>query len=440
MNQIEQLLTRKNINRIAIPSIFAGIAEPFLSLTDLAIIGQVELNSVEVLAAVGVVGSFISAIIWILAQSKTAISTTVAQFSNPETIDDAKALFPQLVLVNVLVCLLILCFTIPFSNVLFNFYSVEGLTLNYATDYYNIRAFGIPLTLLTFSIFGVYRGLQNTIWAMYISIGGGLLNVGLDYALIHGIDGWFPALHIKGAAYASLISQSAMLIAAFWILYTKTEFRFKFKMPFHPRLKELLLFSANLFVRTLTLNVVIYITNKLAAELGNVELATHTILLNVWLFTCFFIDGYSNAANAISGKLVALNARHYMSRFWNSIFKYSMILSCICALLIYFFRTPMVKLFTHDSLVIEQFVGVSVVLILIQFLNGFAFSLDGLGKGLGEGKALRNSLLIATIFAFVPGLIFLNPLDIGLFSIWIPFLLWMLSRGVYLYFKLIYKT
>ena len=47
-------LTFKGINRLAIPAIISGIAEPLLSITDTAIVGNIELNSVESLAAVGI--------------------------------------------------------------------------------------------------------------------------------------------------------------------------------------------------------------------------------------------------------------------------------------------------------------------------------------------------------------------------------------------------
>lgn len=439
MQNPEQLLSRKHINKIAIPSIFAGIAEPFLSLTDLAIIGQVKLNSVEVLAAVGVVGSFISAVIWILAQAKTAISTTVAQYSQPDKVKDAKIIFPQLLFINILVCVIILAFSLPFARQLFEIYSVNGLTLDYAVEYYQIRAYGIPITLLTFSIFGVYRGLQNTIWAMYISIAGGLLNVILDFALIHGIDGFIDPMHVQGAAYASIISQVFMFLAAVWVLYTKTHFRIKVSFPFHPKIKELLIFSINLFIRTLILNLVIYLTNKFAAQDGNVSLATHTILINIWLFTCFFIDGYSNAANAISGKLVALNAVDKIKPFWHIIFKYSMLLSTITAAIIFMFNHEIATLFTTDIEVIETFKNMSIFLVVLQFLNGFTFSLDGLGKGLGNGKQLRNSLLFSTLFGFVPLLYILYPLNLHLSAIWLPFILWMFLRGVILYYSLIVK-
>ncbi|MCT4663678.1 MAG: MATE family efflux transporter [Flavobacteriales bacterium] len=433
MEKVEQLIGFKNINKLAIPAIFAGIAEPFLSLTDLAIIGQVEQDPVEVLGAVGVVGSFISAIIWILAQAKTAISTTVSQYSNPEKSIHAKKLFPQLVLVNLVVCFLILMFTIPFANQLFELYNLGGKTLDYSVSYYQIRAFGIPITLLTFSMFGVFRGLQNTLWAMIISISGGVLNLILNIFLIHGLGDIIPAMHIEGAAWASLIAQLFMFFSALWFLYMKTDFRWKLQLPFHPELKRLLLFSLNLFIRTLALNIVIYLTNRYAASEGDLTLATHTIMLNIWLFTCFFIDGYANAANAISGKLIALNREDMHHPLWKRIVKLSFLLGLITSSSIFFFDDWIAQNFSEKSEVINFFVSVSMYLILLQFLNAFTFSLDGMGKGMGKGKELRNTLLIATFFVFLPLLITLRYYDLGFHAIWIAFLFWMFARGGILY-------
>ena len=86
----------REINRIAVPAIIAGIAEPLISLTDIAVIGNVKEHSVEALAAVGIVGSFLSAIIWIVAQMKTAISALVSQHFGAGRLHAVKTLVPQL--------------------------------------------------------------------------------------------------------------------------------------------------------------------------------------------------------------------------------------------------------------------------------------------------------------------------------------------------------
>ena len=145
------------INKIAIPAIIAGIAEPLISLTDLAIIGNVEENPVEALAAVGLVGSFLSAIIWILAQTKTAISALVSQHLGAKRLHAVKTLVPQTIALNFILSLFIYAITSILAEYIFKAYQADGLILDYAKSYYRIRALGFPLTLVTFAIFGVFR-------------------------------------------------------------------------------------------------------------------------------------------------------------------------------------------------------------------------------------------------------------------------------------------
>ena len=110
----------KNINRIAIPAIIAGIAEPLISLTDIAVIGNVESNSVEALAAAGIVGSFLSAVIWILAQTKTAISAKVSQHLGANRLHAVKTLVPQTIVFNLLLSLFIYGITAPLATFIFS--------------------------------------------------------------------------------------------------------------------------------------------------------------------------------------------------------------------------------------------------------------------------------------------------------------------------------
>ena len=42
---------------------------------------------------------------------------------------------------------------------------------------------------------------------MKCSLAGAAVNIGLDYALVYGVEGFIEPLHLKGAAYASLAAQ-----------------------------------------------------------------------------------------------------------------------------------------------------------------------------------------------------------------------------------------
>jgi len=427
----------KNINRIAIPAIIAGIAEPLISLTDIAVIGNVEDHPIEALAAAGIVGSFLSAIIWIVAQTKTAISAIVSQHLGANRLHAVKTLIPQAIAFNLVFSFVIYGVTAFFAHSIFSAYNADGLILQYSEDYYQIRALGYPLTLVTFAIFGVFRGLQNTLWAMKCSLAGAAVNVTLDFLLVYGVDGLIPPMHLKGAAYASLAAQATMLIMALWFFFRKTPFHLKLSFNINPRMKGLLLMAANLFVRTAALNFAIYLANAYATDYGKNYIAAQSILMNIWLFFSFFIDGYANAGNAIGGKLLGALDYKNLWELSKKISKYAvfiaLILMGICAL----FYNQIGLLFNKEASVLALFSSVFWIVLLMQPINAIAFMLDGIFKGLGEAKYLRNVLLVATFLGFTPALLISDYFGLKLYGIWIAFFVWMLIRSstLVIYFR-----
>lgn len=433
--QVNTAVSFKNINRIAIPAIIAGIAEPLISLTDIAIIGNVDRDPVEALAAAGIVGSFLSAIIWIVAQTKTAISALVSQHFGGNRLHAVKTLVPQAIFFNLLLSLVIYVVTAYFASAIFSAYNAEGKVLSYAADYYQIRALGYPLTLVTFAIFGVFRGLQNTLWAMKCSLTGAFLNVGLDFLLVYGIEGFIPAMHLAGAAYASVIAQLVMLIMALYFFFRKTPFGLRLSYKVNPQMGGLLLMSANLFVRTAALNFAIYLANAYATDYGKNYIAAQSILMNIWLFFSFFIDGYANAGNAIGGRL--LGARDYKS-LWElskKISKYAVAIAFILIALCSLFYNEIGLLFSKEESVLVLFTSVFWMVLFMQPVNAIAFMFDGIFKGLGEAKYLRNVLLFATFLGFTPVLLIGDYFGLQLYAIWIAFFVWMLIRSSALVIK-----
>ena len=425
----------KDINRIAIPAIIAGIAEPLISLTDIAVIGNVDKHPVEALAAAGIVGSFLSAIIWIVAQTKTAISAIVSQHLGANRLNAVKTLIPQAILFNLILSLLIYGITAFFAKAIFSAYNADGLILQYSEEYYRIRAIGYPLTLVTFALFGVFRGLQNTLWAMKCSLTGAFINVVLDYILVYGVKGYIAPLHLKGAAIASLIAQLVMLIMALYFFFKKTPFHLKLSLKINPQLRGLLIMAGNLFVRTAALNFAIYLANAYATGYGKNYIAAQSILMNIWLFFSFFIDGYANAGNAIGGRL--LGAKDYRSlwKLSKKICRYAVLIALILMVICGILYNQIGHLFNKEAAVLGLFSSVFWIVLLMQPVNAIAFMFDGIFKGLGEAKYLRNLLLAATFLGFTPVLLLTDYLGLKLEAIWIAFFVWMLIRSSSLVIK-----
>ncbi len=423
-------ISLKNINRLAIPAIFAGIIEPIIALSDTLIAGNLphgELN----LGVVGLVGAFISALVWILAQTKTAISTYISQALGANQLTQAKPLFSQLFLFNFLLSLVLAISTFYGAHTLFALQNAEGELLEKATDFYRIRVWGFPFTLLTFTIFGAFRGIQNTFWAMLCSVTGGLLNIGLNY---------YFAIHrnwgLEGIAYASLIAQGTMLLLALFFLFRNTPFRLTPIWPIHPQFWSMMTMSFNLFLRAFFLNVCFWIANYFATSYGKISLATHTIMIQIWLLSAFLLDGYSNAANAISGKLYGANAGENIRLLSKKLVRIMLLISFILMGVYALSYTQLIRWFTDNEEIITLFKKYFWIVIVMMPINALAFLYDGIFKGMGKAVYLRNVLFFATFIVFLPCVILWDHLFHNLYAVWWAIWIWMMARTVPLIWRL----
>lgn len=425
----------KSINRLAIPATLSGIAEPLLSITDTAIVGNIPVDGLESLAAAGIVGSFLSMLIWVLGQTRSAISAIISQYLGANKLHEVQNLPAQGIFINLILGFAILISTVFFIEDIFKLFEASGKIRNYGVAYYNIRVWGFPLTLFTFAIFGIFRGLQNTFYPMLVAMIGAGLNIVLDFILVYGIDGYLPALYLEGAAWASLISQSVMALLAYRFLRAKTDISLRPHLPVNKELKSLIFMSMNLFVRTVALNTALLLAVREATILGTAYIGAHTIAINIWLFNAFFVDGYSAAGNSLGGKLLGAKDYNGLWLLAKRINTYVIFISLILLFLGFVFYEPIGLLFSKEVSALIIFYGIFYIVLLSLPLNSIAFIFDGLFKGMGKMKFLRNVLIGATFLGFIPTLYFGLYMGWGIYAIWSAFVIWMLFRSVPLVWK-----
>lgn len=425
----------KTINRLAIPATVAGIAEPVLSLTDTAIVGNIPNNGLESLAAVGIVGTFLSMLVWILGQTRSAISAILSQYWGAGRLEEVQTLPAQAIALNLTLGLLFLGMTLPFMDDIFGFMNATGTILAYCKEYYGIRVWGFPLTLFTFAVMGIFRGLQNTFWPMVIAVTGAVLNIVLDMVLVFGWDGVIAPMYLKGAAWASLAAQLVMAGMALILLLVKTHIRLRLVLPLHPELGKLIGMSLNLFVRTLALNAALVLAVREATALGDAQIGAHTIAINLWLFSAFFIDGYSAAGNILGGRLYGAGNTNGLRSMAGKVLGMAqgVALGIITLSIMTFY--PIGALFSKDVLVLEAFYSIFPIVIAMLPINTVAFVFDGIFKGMGKMKYLRNVLLAATLIGFIPALFLGKHFQLGLYGIWGAIGIWMAFRSLPLVVK-----
>lgn len=422
----------KEINRLAIPAILAGIVEPLISLTDTVVAGRLPYQSDIALGAVGLVASFISALVWIFLQTSNAISTQVSHGVGARQVKRLQNLITQVLSFNLVAA----CFlTIPayfFAADIFSVYGAKGELLNTCVSYFKIRVWGFPLTLLTFTLYGIFQGLQNTSRAMSISLAGGILNVVLDMLFV-----FVWRYNVEGIAWASLITQALMFILAVYYFIHKTPFKIGRLFPLHQDFSRTLRMSFDLLIRTLALNVALFMAFRFATQLGNSTdnrfVAAHTLLIQVWLFSSYLLDGYAHAGTAISGKLFGAKDFKKLNFLIKDLLKIMVLIGCSLGLIYFAGTRPLAQFLTNDADVQAIFENVFWLVAVMQPINAVAFLFDGIYKGLGITKTLRNILLGAVFIGFLPLLFISHLFHWGMPGIWLSFLSWMLYRSLGLY-------
>ena len=428
-------VSNKQINRLAIPAIIAGVSEPILSLTDAAIVGHMPLNATVSLAAVGIVSSFLSMLIWVLGQSRSAISSIISQYLGANKLKEVKSLPAQAIAIILILSVLICAATIPFSEAIFKFYNASGVLLDYSVDYYKIRIIGFPFTLYTFAVFGVFRGLQNTYYPMVIAIIGTAINIALDLVLVYGITNVIAPMNLKGAALASVLSQALMAVMATALVLKNTPITLKIKGPVNKELPKFLMMIGNLILRTLALNLALYFATSFATGYGTNYIAAYTIVINLWFFAAFAVDGYASAGNILSGKLFGAKQFETLVELSQRLTKKALIVGLLMAGLGGLFYKSVGAMFTSDPNVLADFYEVFWIVLAMQPLCAITFVFDGIFKGLGKMKALRNVLFAATFLVFIPALLLGHYLELKLHGILWAFTLWIVARGVPLVVK-----
>ena len=186
---------------------------------------------------------------------------------------------------------------------------------------------------------------------------------------------------------------------------------------------------------TLALNLALYFATSFATRYGTNYIAAYTITINLWFFAAFAVDGYASAGNILSGKLLGAKQFKNLFKLSKVLTKKSLIVGIIMGGLGGLFYFPIGKIFSSDPEVLSSFYNVFWIVLVMQPLCAITFVFDGIFKGLGEMKILRNVLLASTLLVFIPALLINDKLGLKLHGILLAFTLWIIARGLPLVVK-----
>lgn len=420
----------RQILRLSIPNIVTNITVPLLGLVDLAMLGH--LNDPVYIGAIALGSTIFNVIYSSFAFLRMGTTGFTAQAYGAKLKKEITLILFRALIVGFVLALILLALQYPIQWISFKLLDGSEEVKILAREYFYIRIFAAPATLGLYALHGWYLGMQNARIPMVLAITINSINIGLNFFFVIGLE-----MTSDGVAMATVIAQySGLLLAVVFLIkkYRNYMVLFTAKVVFQAKaLREFFRVNSDIFIRTLLLLLVLAFFTSMSAKISDEILALNTLLFQFFFIFSYFADGIAFAGESLTGKAKGAGERHLLIKTISYLFYWGMGASVLFSLLFAVGFKPLMAAMTSNKELMDLALEYKWWIILLPVLSGGAFIWDGIYIGLTASKAMRNTMIVASLFVFLPSY-YLSYNSLGNHGLWFALSLFMLSRGLLLWF------
>ena len=317
--------------------------------------------------------------------------------------------------------------------------------LSLIKPYYLILLASLIFVLLFNGFKQFTDGITDTKTAMWILLGGNVLNIVGNYILINGKLG-FPELGLLGAGISTLFSRIVMVLV-FVLVFFSSRRVLRYKLGFirlgwsralFRQLNALgwpVAFQMGMETASFSLSTV------MVGWLGTIALASHQVMLTISQFTFMMFYGMGAAVavrvSNFKGQNDIVNVRRTAYAGAHIILAMGIVLLSI----VFFFRYQVGGWFTDNTEVSAMVVVLMVPFLAYQFGDGMQINFANALRGISDVKPMMLIAFIAYFIVSLPaGYFFGFVMGWGLFGVWMAFPFGLSSAAVMLWLRFKYKT
>lgn len=416
----------KTILKLAIPNIISNITIPLLGLVDMILMGH--LGSATYIGAIALGGTIFSVLysFFSFLRAGTTGFTAQAYGSNDKT-ETIYSLYRS-ISIGIPIIILILTLQNPIAKISQFLLDGSDDVKSLALSYFYIRIWAAPANIMLYCLNGWFVGMQNTKSPMFIAI---LINVfNIIFSILFVI---VLKQNVTGVALGTVLAQYSGLTLAIILLikdYRKYFIKIEKKILFDfKKIKRFFKVNTDLMIRSFLLIISIAFFTNQSAKLGDNILAINMILLQSFYIFSYFTDGFAYAGEALTGRFIGSKDAVSLKKTIKLLLIWGFSISIPFTILYGLFPSTFVKIISNDPNILEQIQPYYVYMIIIPIITFAAFIWDGIYIGATASKAVRNTMIIASIFVFLPAWYILVP-SLENHGLWIAFLCFMLTRGI----------
>lgn len=425
----------RDIARLAWPASVAASVTPLLGAVDVWALAQSS-RPLDI-AAVGLGSVIFSLAYWTFGFIRMSVAGLTAQAAGAEDEAEARAALVRGGVIGAGVGVLLVLMQSPIGHFAFQLLGTgseaSAETLAHGRSYFDIRIWGAPFALASYAAFGWLTARGRTDFLMAASVFMTLLNIGLDYWFVVGLN-WGAA----GVAWGTLIAEIAGFFAAvsFVLVIMKREgglaAHWRPDEFWHAkRLRRTVAINVDIFIRTLLLAFSFAWFVQRGGAFGDVTLAANQALLQLFLFTGLALDGTAIAAETLVGQAVGAKNRQNGKRRYEEAVRKTFYLASAAAVFFTLFYwiagAPLAALLTPEGPIRDAMNTYMPWVIASPLIVVIGFQLDGVFIGATRSREMRDSMIISAP-VYIAASIWLAR-EWGNHGLWAAFSLYFLLRA-----------
>ena len=435
-------LGQKPVGRLlwqyALPAIVAMTASSLYNIIDRAMIGQ--MVGPEAIAGLGITFPFMNLSAAFGAAVGVGASTCISVKLGQRDYKTAEHLLGNTVTLNLIVGFLFMAVCLIFLNPILRFFGASDVTLPYAREFMEVILLGNMVTHMYFGMNAVLRAAGKPRHAMYAT----LFTVGMNIILVVAFV-WWLRWGIRGAALATISSQSMALCWQMWIFSDKKEL-LHLKRGIYKLKRDLVSNIIAIGISPFLMNVtgcviVIFMNNQFVSYGGDMAVGAYSIANSMAMVFFMFVMGVNQGMQPIVGYNYGAEKFDRMMRcLWLAIVAATSILLVGWSLAM-LFPMQIARIFTTDETLLELSAhGIRLDMLVFPIIASQAV-ITNFFQCIGKVKisiflSLTRQLIMLLPLAYIlplfwelDGVWYSMPAsDFGAFAMTIPLLLWYLKR------------
>lgn len=415
----------RQILQIALPSIVSNITVPLLGMIDVAIVGH--MGSAVYIGAVAVGSMIFNLVYWLFGFLRMGASGLTSQALGRRDLAEVTRLLVRSVTIAFGIALLLIVLQVPLKSLMLWLMGPTADVVPLASTYFNIAIWGAPAVLGLYGLAGWFIGMQNTRIPMFISIMQNVVNIVVSLILVFGLG-----MKIEGVALGTVTAQYAGLLMALALLlrcYGRLRCYLEMKGTF-VRVAMGRFFNVNrdIFLRTLCLVAVNLYFTSAGARQGAVILSVNTVMLQLFLFFSYFMDGFAYAGEALGGRFYGAHNREAFRETLRRLFGWMTVVTMAYTLLYITGGQWIVGLLTDEPQVVAASRNYLWWACLIPAAGAVAFIWDGVFIGMTATRGMLVSSAVSALAFFA-----VYGLTVGMMGnhgLWLAMMVYLAMRGV----------